>query len=503
MRARLANRSSSPPGPCPAGGPSPEAARASAIPGSLRFAARSVDVTPPPGSPLAGYLARGSAPAEGALDPLEATLIRLRDPRSGGETVTWVALDAIAVDVALAGAIADAVGAASGVPADAVVVCASHTHAGPGGWMSGIPFAAPEPGDPAMRAELVRRTAQAAASLAGDEVQVRPMLAVGEARGVGTHRTDPGLPSERTIGALSLIDEQGAVVGLLVDHASHATVLGHDNRRWSADWPGAARRTLAASLRDRAPFAPQDRGRSSYDGAALPSGRPTDERTPVVAYLQGAAGDSSPRFVRRSQTPAEVDRIGGLFAAQALQVILRADDWGDEEPVVAIRRRRVQIRTRELHDPLVLAARVAAAEQEWRAAASQAGTGTPTERIARTRHEGALTAASLAEAGLPPWLDLPVSVVVIGHDAWLHVPVELFSSHAAEIRARSPFRHTRVIGYADGYFGYVADAEAHRLETYEAASSLFDAAGARTLVDASIALLTQSYGELWPGRDRA
>lgn len=471
MRARLANRSSSPPGPSHQLG----------LAGPLQHAARSVDVTPPAGSRLAGYLARGDVPAEGALDPLEATLIRLRDPRAGGETVTWVALDALAVDVDLARTIADAVANASGVPADSVVVCASHTHSGPSGWMSGIPFAAPEPGDPGMRAELVDRITGAAADLEGEEVPCRTVLAVGEARGVGTNRTDPARPSDRSVGVLSLVDDRGAVAAFVVDHASHATVLGHDNRLWSADWPGAARRALAAALR----------GQSGVDGS------------PVVAFLQGAAGDSSPRFVRSSQTPAEVERIGGLFAAQALAVAGAADEAVDHEPIVAIRRRPVRVRTRELPEPAVLARRVATTEQEWQSAAAEAGTGTPAERIARTRHEGALSAAAVAEAGLPPSLALPISVAVVGHDAWLHLPVELFSSHAAEIRVRSPFRQTRVIGYTDGYFGYVPDAEAYRLETYEAASSLFDLAGARVIIDASIDLLNQTYGEIWPRSDGA
>ena len=475
MRARLANSSSSPPGPF------------------LHFAARCVDVTPSTGSPMAGYMARGREPAIGLLDPLEATLVRLRDPRPGGGSVTWVALDALAVDVALARSIAEAVAAASDVAPDDVVVCASHTHAGPSGWLRGIPFAAPEPGDPDMRAQLIRRIGGAAGGLARDELQVRTHLAVGEATGVGTNRTDPGTPSDRSLGALTMVDDRGAAVGLLVDHASHATVLGHDNRRWSADWPGAGRRTLAHSLRGQTPFAEGEAERA----------RPTAVGTPIVAFLQGAAGDASPRFVRRGQSPAEVDRIGGLFAAQALVAVLAADRSEVEDSAVAVRRRSVPVPTRALADPAVLAQRVETAEREWRTVVAAEGSGTPAERIARTRHEGALTAAALAVAGLPSSLELPVSVVVVGPDAWLHVPVELFSSFAVEIREASPFRQTRVIGYADGYFGYVADAEAHERQTYEASSSPFDPAGSRTLVDAAIDLLRRTHDELWPGRNRA
>jgi hypothetical protein len=442
---------------------------------------------------MAGYVARGREPSIGLLDPLEATLVRLRDPRPGGRSVTWVALDTLAVDAALARSIADAVAAASDVPPDDVVVCASHTHAGPSGWLRGIPFAAPEPGDPDMRAELVRRIGTAARGLARDEIPVRTALAVGDATGIGTNRTDPATPNDRSLGVLTMIDDRGAVVGLLVDHASHPTVLGHDNRQWSADWPGAGRRTLAHSLRGQTPFA--------TNGAERP--RPTAVGTPIVAFLQGAAGDVSPRFVRRGQSPAEVDRIGGLFAAQALAAVLASERSEVAEPTVVVRRRSVPIPTRAFPGPAILAQRVELAEQEWRATLADEGEGTPAERIARTRHEGALIAAALAKAGLPPTVELPISVVVVGAAAWLHLPVELFSSYAAEIHAKSPFRQTRVIGYADGYCGYVADADAHERQTYEASSSPFDPAGSRTLVDAAIDLLRETHDELWPGRNRA
>jgi hypothetical protein len=97
---------------------------------------------------------------------------------------------------------------------------------------------------------------------------------------------------------------------------------------------------------------------------------------------------------------------------------------------------------------------------------------------------------------MPGTVDLALSVLVIGGDAWVHLPVELFSSLALEIRVASPFRRTRVIGYADGYAGYVVDAEADEIGGYEAASTLFDQAGVRTIVSDSIDLLRQTHDEL-------
>jgi len=448
----------------------------------LRFAATRVELTPPPGSPLAGYGARGDAVAAGAHDPLEAVLLSLRDARSAGERVTWVVVDAVAVDGGLARAVADAVGAALDCPPDAVLVCATHTHSGPAGWTRRVHPAFPESADEAMRATLVRRVGQAAAELVGTEREVRLIVADGPAPGIGTNRTDPAGPHDASVGLLAFIEESGAVGGLLVDHACHATVLGHDNLRWSADWPGASRRTLAAALATGRPFG------DGRDSGPRPA--------PTVAVVQGSAGDASPRFVRRAQSFGEVDRLGGLLAAHALEALLGARPEA-AGPGPKVRRDTFTLPTRPL--PALAEARrlVAEAEAAWRAVATAEGPG-PRERIARTRHEGAVLLASVAEVGLPPTLELPVTVVALGDDAWLHLPVELFASLGLEIRAGSPFARTRVVGYTDGYFGYVADRAAHEAGVYEASASLFDAAAGRRLARASIGLLRRVRAEARP-----
>jgi hypothetical protein len=104
----------------------------------------------------------------------------------------------------------------------------------------------------------------------------------------------------------------------------------------------------------------------------------------------------------------------------------------------------------------------------------------------------------MAEAGLPATFELPLTVVALGGRAWVHLPVELFASFALRIRAASPFAATRVIGYTDGYLGYVADAEAHRDGVYEAGVSLFDPDASERLCDAAIALLRRTADQAGP-----
>jgi hypothetical protein len=207
---------------------------------------------------------------------------------------------------------------------------------------------------------------------------------------------------------------------------------------------------------------------------------------PVVAFLQGAAGDASTRFTRRAQTFAEATRQGGMLAGGVLRGALDARPLDPIPP--AVRRTTVRVPTKHLPSADEAARQVAEAEAVWQE--HEQDPSTPAARIARTRYEGALMQTDLRAAGLPAELDLPVTAISLGDVAWVHLPVEPFASYAATIRAASPFADTRIVGYTDGYFGYLADAAGHANGVYEALSSPFDPAGGDVLTEGAIDLLT-------------
>ncbi len=182
-----------------------------------------------------------------------------------------------------------------------------------------------------------------------------------------------------------------------------------------------------------------------------------------------------------------MDRLGGLVAGAALEALLEATPETGTRGV-AVRRATVNVPTRHLPELAEALRRSTELEANWLAARA-AGAPAPDERIARTRYEGSLILAALAEAGISPSVALPIAAVAIGDAAWIHVPVELFASYGLAIRERSPFPWTRVIGYTDGYFGYVADEAAYRDGVYEASASRFDARGGQTIADAALDLL--------------
>jgi neutral ceramidase len=85
-----------------------------------------VDISPPDGSPMAGYYsARGCT---GIHDPLHATAMVIeRD----GQRAVVVGLDLITTTKELVDDVRRAVTSSTGIPSDAIMISASHTHTGP------------------------------------------------------------------------------------------------------------------------------------------------------------------------------------------------------------------------------------------------------------------------------------------------------------------------------------------------------------------------------------
>ncbi|MEA5364407.1 hypothetical protein VA596_33090 [Amycolatopsis sp., V23-08] len=428
---------------------------------SLLLAAQDVRITPGPGHPLGGYLARHGV-ATGTHDDLEASLIWLSTEDDPG--VLWVALDALAVDAGLTRTLAGAVAEAVGIAPQRVLVCASHTHSGPEGWTGQLHPGLPGQRDNGLVDRMTEKITGAAALLRACRRRVRARWHAGETEAVGSNRYDPDGPHDTSFGVLELRRDDDTPAALLFDYASHPTVLGPDNLTWSADWPGATRRELAALI-----------------------GRP------VAAFLQGAAGDASSRFVRRGRDHDEVATLGGHLATSIARTLEAASSSAATGPV-RLTRSSLHLPYRDvpsIEDSLELRQ---AAEGEWRRELALHGEDHPAVRIAQTRYEGCAMLASMAATDRPTGCaEVPVSVVSLGEIAWLHTPFELFASLGLRIRRGSPFRHTRVIGYTDGYLGYLPDAAGHRDGIYESYVTLFGPEAADVLVEHCLKLLRSHY----------
>lgn len=199
-----------------------------------------IDITPPVGSGFDGYSAR-QGKSLGVHDPLLAQLLLLR---AGDDQVVLISLDLLGVSLAFTQQVRDGIKQAIGVPARCTMVACSHTHSGAGG------FLPPHPGISTNQdLDLQHWVAEhliGAAIWAEQRLQKAQLgLGRGSLEGIGLNRNDPEKgPVDKEAVVLLVQDEGGKPLAVMMNYGCHPTVLGYQNRFFSADYPGAARSTL-------------------------------------------------------------------------------------------------------------------------------------------------------------------------------------------------------------------------------------------------------------------
>jgi hypothetical protein len=263
----------------------PRLLRAGEGAGALRAGASQVMFDLPPGVPIAGF-ARLSYRSDGVRDPVGARALVLAAP---GLKVALVSAEILLVPEPLEAQVEAAV---ADLGLGGLVVAATHTHAGPGGfWRHALgERLATGPYDPraadAIAAGIAEAIRRADAALAPARVAV--------ARGVAGDlaRSRSGGAEGAGLTALRVERPDGAPVAEVVVFPAHATILGKENRRLSGDWPG---RFMASGARGVRLFVEGALGDQSVDGPASATpeafARAVSER---VAALPSGTPDSAP-----------------------------------------------------------------------------------------------------------------------------------------------------------------------------------------------------------------
>jgi hypothetical protein len=383
-----------------------------------------------PGTPLGGYIAR-ELPATGTLDPLQIAVLVLDD---GEWQLVLISADVIAVDPGLVRQIAGRVG----IPADQVVIAASHTHAAPRGIVERLHASEAPTADEVIRERFVAASVELITEARDRLAPVTLGVGSGVSTGAWTNRNDPDGPVDHRVRVLTVRDREGTLLGATILFSCHPTVLPATNLLLSADLAGGIRRAVAAEVGDG----------------------------PVLLTLTGAAGDTSTRYTRRSSTPAEIDRLGHIAAKAALAGMAKVTPVtpGMRSAVEHVALPPLEIRG------INLQAEVAAADARVRDLEARDAPDTEM-RTAITRAQGALLRSRLAD--LPP-TTMPVAAWRLGEElAFVAIPGELFASLGLEIERQSPTAETWIIGYANDYVGYLPDHAAYAMGTYEALASPF------------------------------
>lgn len=286
---------------------------AAAPAGTLRAAAVEVDITPPPGAPLFGY-SWGAAPSsKGYWTRLKARVIALEDRR--GERFALVQADLGAISSLLQRSVA-ARTATIGVTADRLLIAATHTHAGPGGYFGQRFFnffGAGKPGyDPRMVEHLVSKVSlgitQAFSELAPAALGAAEIDVLGVSRNRSREARQNDFPCDCLADAESevdtklrllrvdRVDETGTKpLAALFVFAVHGTSIAETNDVYHGDLHAVAARAFSWKVRAAHP------GANRFVGA----------------FMNGAEGDVSPAYSRQGKD--EAIRLGSTIAEGAFR----------------------------------------------------------------------------------------------------------------------------------------------------------------------------------------
>lgn len=268
---------------------------------ALDVGVRVADITPDVETyrvPMSGYGARLGKPSAGVHDRLHAKVLYFRD---GDTCMALIACDLRSITPEFKGQIVEKSGG-HGLALDNVLISASHTHAGPSMYPEKfwqLQFGAYDPKIvDIMSTSVAKAITQAVQNAAPAKVGFSEGSADGftrnrrwgydtEARKAAGEKpaVDP------TVWVMRVDSMEGEPRVLLVNFATHPTILGHENMLISAEWPGALQRELE----------------KLFPGA-------------TALYVNGAQGDQAPSGAQGADDFEKVNDFGTRLARIAAEI---------------------------------------------------------------------------------------------------------------------------------------------------------------------------------------
>src|SRR5258707_14062548 len=186
----------------------------------MRAGASEVDITPPVGLPMDGYMARVGV-SQGVHDLLLAQVLVLDDAHS---RVALVALDVLAVGAAFADTLRRSLATLFSTNPNAVLICASHTHAGPLGLHNWFAAGTGTALNSQIMEMLQARVMVAAQTALSRLAPARLAYGAGEVVGIGTDRNRPIPAADASLTVLRVESTDGTPIAIVFHYACHPTV---------------------------------------------------------------------------------------------------------------------------------------------------------------------------------------------------------------------------------------------------------------------------------------
>jgi len=383
------------------------AATASSRGEDLKAGTARVEIRPPFGIAMAGFGAR-KGNAEGVLDYPQAKILVLEGKE---RSVALVTLDLVGVfpDEQL-DEIRARVKKSAGIE-DVIFNC-SHTHSGPtveaenqAPWQKD---AVTNIGAAVEQAWNSREPALIGVGQGSVFIGHNRLYMMSDGNGKMLWRNETKVrtaPVDPTVMVLRLDRKNGTPLALIVNYACHPVVLGPENLKYSADYPGEMMRTVESSIRGN----------------------------PMCMFVQGAAGDINPYY---DKTPiaenavALMQETGRTLGKEVIRVANTIQTKSAPDSQIQMSREILQFNGRWNKDKFM--AQVSAAY--------------PLTDAIKRRIE------RMFKSSFPA----PVTVMLVNRDfAFVGVPAEIFVDYQLELRERVKDFPVIFGGYTNGNLAYV------------------------------------------------
>lgn len=377
-------------------------------------------ISPQVGVRMGGFASRVK-PSVGIHDDLMARSLALGMDE---ESAIMVSCDLLALDDEMVKAIRETIETETGIAGDRVLLAATHTHSGPD---IVIPFQEKESGD---WIEVVTlQVARCAMKAFNSRADASVSSGIGEAH-IGFNRRRKDGPVDASLCLLRVDGSSGNLSVALMNYACHAVVLGPANLYISGDYPGFAVKNLEKHV--------EARGRNLK-----------------ALFFNGACGDINPVTCKGYACPGtfeDAEKLGSVLAAETLEIYERLEPQKPER--FGTVSRTVDLPIRELPS-------LEDAKDALKRAEAQASSPLDADLIyARERH-------LLASKGLEGSVKGEIQALAIDDTALVTLPGEAVVSLGLAIKHSSPFGKTFVLGYGNGYVGYICSKDDFEIGGYE------------------------------------
>ncbi len=413
-------------------------------------------ITPPLGVKMGGFAARKGV-AEGVHDDLHARAMVVEGPETA---VAILSASVIGLDQEIVDGVRKAVEQQTGLSGAHILMAPTHTHSGPTASDEYSVF-------------LRERCIECLVDAWECREQRRLGIGIGHTEDVGRNRrrlSYGGLPVDPEVGIIKIENTDGKIKGLLFNYTCHPTTMGPDNLQITEDWAYYTIRTIKERVG-------------------------TDT---VVMFVNGAEGDINPDYGSGLSAIGAPIPIRTFLFAEKIGVRL-AHAVLDALPDIKTRAAfPIQSVSKRIDLPFRSSFPLTLEEAAARRKDAQANFEQQEPDISYVQKHDAEIAVFFAgmvynraeefySDNWEPSISVELQSIRLDDAALTSFPGEVFVEVGLEVKKRSPFSKTLVIGLANGRSGgYLPTKETYTEGDYEVVAAKYSEAAAEVLIEATV-----------------